>query len=147
MRCLHTPAVLAALICSCGALAQQHEAASACQVQATTYLDSYTVSRGARGLISIQVNCPDTGHYVLHIQSGATLLNGPEATLVLSSMFGEGTPARVRITGLPLPEPFNGIRRVDLPLWAAPGQWSLSSGQYVVPVVVNVNSTESGDLP
>jgi len=120
-----------------------------CEVQSSARLDDYRVSSGARGMISVQVRCPETGRYVLRIESGGEVLRGPLATLQLTLLSGPAgmAPARVEVQNLPPEASFNGSHHLDLDLWVAPGQLSLASGQYQVRLAVSAVPLASGVLP
>lgn len=120
-----------------------------CQVQSSARLDDYRVSSGAHGLISVQVRCPDTGRYVLRIESGGEVLRGPAASLNLTPLTGAAGMAsvRVEVQNLPPDAPFSGSRHLDLDLWVAPGQLRLAGGQYQVQVAVSAVPLDSGVLP
>ena len=139
------PSVLALLAAL--AVGQVALAAPACTVQTTAHLDTYQVRSGARGLLTVQVRCPDTGRYRLHIESDGEPLRGPSATLKLVAATDQSKPASVEIQGLPLDAAFSGTQRFDLTLWATPGQWQLSGGPYAVSIAVSAESMDAGALP
>lgn len=120
-----------------------------CEVQSSARLDDYRVSSGARGSISVQVRCPDTGQYVLRLEGGGELLRGPVASLNLAPLSGAAgvAPVRVEVQNLPPDAPFSGSRHFDLDLWVAPGQLGLAGGQYQVQLAVRAVPLDSGVLP
>lgn len=120
-----------------------------CEVQSSARLDDYRVSSGARGLLSVQVRCPETGRYLLRIESGGEVLRGPVASINLAPLSGAAgvTPVRVEVQNLPPDAPFNGSRHFDLNLWVAPGQLGLAGGQYQVRLAVSATPLDSGVLP
>ena len=124
-------------------------APSQCEIQSSARLDDYRVSSGARGSISVQVRCPETGRYVLRVEGGGELLRGPVASLNLAPLSGAAVtaPVRVEVQNLPPDASFNGRQHFDLDLWVAPGQLGLAGGQYQVRLVVSAVPLDSGVLP
>jgi len=120
-----------------------------CEVKSSARLDDYRVSSGARGVISVQVRCPDTGRYVLRLEGGGEVLRGPVASLNLTPLSGAAVvaPVRVEVQNLPTDAPFSGSRHFDLDLWVAPGQRGLAGGQYQVQLAVRAVPLTSGVLP
>ena len=119
---------------------------AACLIQTSAHLGEYRLSSGARGLISIQVRCPETGRYVLRFEEGGARLSGPSSTLKFAPTSGNGLSAAVEVQGLP-DTVFNGTQRFDLTLWVAPGQWSLSGGQYQTDLAISAEDLGAGALP
>lgn len=120
-----------------------------CEVRSVARLDDYRVSSGARGLISVQVRCPDTGRYILRIENGPELLRGPVASLSMPPLSGVAgaAPVRVEVQNIPPDVPFSGSRHFDLDLWVAPGQLDLASGQYQSRLAVSAVPLDPGALP
>ena len=88
------PASFLTLTCGCMALAVP--ALPVCEVQTSAQLDEYRINKGARGLLSIKVHCPDTIRYMLRIESGGLPLQGPNAHLRLTSSAHPDIQARQR---------------------------------------------------
>jgi hypothetical protein len=116
-----------------------------CEVQTSAQLPDYRTSSGSQGSLSIKVRCPDTARYRLRIESGGLPLNGSTATLLLTSLAGPDSFAKLEIHDMPLSTVFNGARQFDLALSVAPGQWELVGAQYRVDLSVSAVSVNDGE--